>query len=260
MVPSKRGLVTFVFFRLWAYIFIVSILIFASLTSDVLAQSLATTLKLGTASTIVGIKNGADVLVDVKIANQTNPAGLAAFGFKINYDPSYVSLADANSDFQTDAGVVTTGPFLSSSGRQALCSAGYIDPDEVDPAKRELSYGCVTLGPTPAGAMGSGVLASVKFKPGSNSGLTALTLKLTELVDNSQNTNLIPHTVTGVNIRVARCADYDNNGIVLIPDILSVVRHYGTEDPLYDLDNNGIVLVPDIVIAVLEYGIECTAQ
>lgn len=262
LTTSERGKVRFGFFRLSKYVFSLGALIFAFSTSSILAQTSSTKLSIVnpqnlTGTTIFAIKNGPDAAVDVNITNQTDPDGLAAVGFKINYNPNFVTLADANEDYETDSGVVTVGPFLASSGKQVSCGAVYIDIDETNPAKKELSYGCVTLGPTPAGAMGSGILASINFKPGSNLGLSTLALKSTELVDNTQNTNLIPHTATNINVRVVKCADNNNDGAVRTIDITRIIQNYGSAIPIYDLDGNGIVLIPDITAAVAEYGASC---
>ncbi len=40
-------------------------------------------------------------------------------------------------------------------------------------------------------------------------------------------------------------------------DILSVVRHFGTNDAAADLDSDGSVTAPDILISVQEFGTKC---
>jgi hypothetical protein len=71
---------------------------------------------------------------------------LGAFEFKLAFDPAVLSFAD-----------VVEGPFLSSSGRLVEC----LDPS-IEPAS--VLFRCVTLGPEPPGADGSGTLAIVTFE------------------------------------------------------------------------------------------------
>lgn len=72
---------------------------------------------------------------------------LGAFEFDLLYQPSTVSLTN-----------VEVGPFLGSSGRRVEC----IDPRM---APGSVHFICVTLGATPAGPDGSGVLAILTFDP-----------------------------------------------------------------------------------------------
>jgi hypothetical protein len=83
--------------------------------------------------------------VDVIVAGVNN---LGGFEFTVQYDPAVVSFTN-----------VDVGPFLGSSGRPVNCVA----PQAIPPDKIRLS--CVTLGVSPAGASGSGVLASLRFTP-----------------------------------------------------------------------------------------------
>jgi hypothetical protein len=83
-----------------------------------------------------------DVTVDVN--DVTN---LGAFEIVLTYDPNVVELQD-----------IKEGPFLGSSGRRVECmpprrTEGYVD------------FACVTLGATPDGSTGSGLLATLTFQP-----------------------------------------------------------------------------------------------
>jgi len=221
------------------------------------AQAPQTSINFGSSS-VVGIVNGSTIPVKIKLANLSNPNGLSTGVITLNYDPNLVTVKDSDGDDTVDSGVVSAGSFLSLGGRQAWCGS-YLAGDKNSTLKKYVTIACTSSANNDSpGPVGSGDFATVNFTPGANIGLSTLGIKSSQLVDNTISGNLIPHTKGSLNIRVAPCADYDNNGIVLIPDILSVVRHYGTEDPLYDLDNSGLVLTADISIAVLEYGMECT--
>jgi len=72
---------------------------------------------------------------------------LGAFQFDLTYDPAIIRFVE-----------VQEGPFLGSSGREVKC---------IPPRSGEGSAGltCVTLGATPDGPNGSGVLATITFQP-----------------------------------------------------------------------------------------------
>lgn len=74
---------------------------------------------------------------------------LGAFEFELTYDGDVVK-----------AEGVQEGPFLGSSGRRVQC----LSPDIADGS---VLLRCVTLGATPDGPTGSGVLAVVTFRPAS---------------------------------------------------------------------------------------------
>lgn len=83
-----------------------------------------------------------DVLVD------DVDVGLGSHESEIDYDPTLLTFVDADN-----------GDFLGSTGRTvALC----ISSD--DPVVGTVRFGCVTQGETPAGATGSGVLATFTFQ------------------------------------------------------------------------------------------------
>lgn len=84
------------------------------------------------------------VTVPIVIDSVTN---LGAFDFQVSFDPAILK-----------AEKVETGPFLGSSGREVNCPKSSIDEGSV-------RLTCVTLGATPAGPTGSGVLATLVFKP-----------------------------------------------------------------------------------------------
>lgn len=251
-------------------LFIIFLILVSFINSTkVLAQTTSTTVSFvsttgnNTTPLIVGIRGGKTVQARIGVNNLQDPDGLAAYSFKLGYDSSLATIADTDNNFIADTGAVNIGSFLGSSGKQTLCSNGYIDPDQTNPVKKWLTFSCVTQGPTPAGPTGSGILATINFKTTSKLGYSPLELTATELVDNTQNVNLIPHTAIYAGLRVARCADFTGSGglpdgIVRIPDINAVVANYGSRTNLqYDLDENGIVLVPDISIAVAQYGMTC---
>jgi hypothetical protein len=72
---------------------------------------------------------------------------LGAFQFDLSYDPAVLKFVE-----------VQQGLFLGSTGREVRCLA----PRTADGS---LTFSCVTLGATPDGPNGSGVLATITFQP-----------------------------------------------------------------------------------------------
>ncbi|OGE08640.1 hypothetical protein A3A60_00635 [Candidatus Curtissbacteria bacterium RIFCSPLOWO2_01_FULL_42_26] len=222
----------------------------------VFAQTTTTKVYLAGAqsTSIVGIVGGHTMPVSVKVDNITNTTGLAAFSFKIGYNPNLVSIPDSDNNYIADTGTVKVGPFLGSSGKQVRCGDGFIDKDLADSTKKYLTFTCGTLGATPAAPKGSGVLATINFKTGNTVGFDQLSLVISQLADNTAMANLISATTANINVGVAKCANLTgNDNQVLIEDILYVIQKYYTNYPPADLNGDGIVLVDDIVLAVDEY-------
>lgn len=213
---------------------------------------------------IIAFPNG-NLTADVKVANVTNPSGLAAFSFTVGYNPNLLTVPDANGDGVADSNVVTVGPFLGSSGKQVQCGSGYIDLDEKDVTKKKLTFSCVTIGPLPAAPTGSGTLATINFKTGSTLGSGTLTFKYSELADNTANANLISNVATNMPIQVAKCADFDGNKLVTLGgDIGPLVGRFDMTptdpgwNPIYDLNGNGVIdLGYDIAVAAMEFDMTC---
>ena len=195
--------------------------------------------------------------VVVKVDNVTTTSGLAAFSFKISYNPNLVSIPDSDNNYIADPETVSVGTFLGSTGKQVRCGDGYIDTDLNDSTLRYLTFICGTLGSTPAAPTGSGILATINFKTGSIVGSVPLNLVKVELADNTASANLIQNTTTNGSALVAKCADFNGDHLVKGEDILYVVRKYQTNDSTADLDNSGLVTGLDILIAVREYNNTC---
>jgi len=269
LVFSKgRGTLGLILAILLPFLTYFSILPFANQT---LGQTPQTTISMVNknypGSQLIGYPNGNDVTAEVKVNNVTDTDGLAGFAFKISYDSNLVSIVDSNGDGKADTGTVIAGSFLTSTGKQSACGDGFLDKDTTTPNKIWLTFSCVTLGLTPSAPQGTGVLATVKFKPKANLGTTILTLSETELIDNTQSANLITHTTQNLALPVMKCADFNGNGSVqLIGDILAVINRFGWTtsnpnwDPKYDLNNDGkINLIGDILPTILQFGMYCTA-
>jgi len=171
---------------------------------------------------------------------------LAAFGFRIQYDPKRLepvqrALPDEGTPGATPVGGLTAGEgtvvsardvgaFLATSERQE----GIICPDPSVVAKGKVLVSCVTVGlplcmDGPPGASGSGVLGRVLFKS-KGGGITTLELTDTSLAsDDLEPCDLdpdigqlpaIPHRVEGATIELA-----ETGGIpwVIIAPVVGVV-------------------------------------
>ena len=112
--------------------------------------------------------------VDIAVDNVDN---LGAYEFALAFDPSIVSFVSS-----------VNGTFLESTGRSGPC----LPPSFTDGRVR---FGCVTLGSEPDGPSGSGVLATLTFKPLAQ-GISALDLTDVILTD-IEGTPLAQATLDG---------------------------------------------------------------
>jgi hypothetical protein len=80
--------------------------------------------------------------------NVTDATNLGGFDLTLQYDPTVV-----------EATTATVGPFLGSTGRSIVSG-----PPSIDPTAGTLYFGAATLGSSPAGPTGSGILAYVVMR------------------------------------------------------------------------------------------------
>jgi general secretion pathway protein D len=127
---------------LWVSL-IVAIFALVTLVAAPSARAQNTSVQLEVPSGPIGADD-APFTVQVLVEDVTN---LGAFEFDLRYEPSVVGLTN-----------VEMGPFLGSSGRRVQC----LDPQM---AAGSVHFVCVTIGATPAGPDGSGVIATLTFDP-----------------------------------------------------------------------------------------------
>jgi hypothetical protein len=200
---------------------------------------------------VVSMQNAPPVELCVWAKNVKDPQGVGSFQLGFSY----------NSQMLTVNSITASTVWLGSTGRTALCSPVYNEPQY-----GLANVGCSTINvPPPYGPQGTGYLGRFAIQPGMTTGLTPINLANETYLDDTgyvQGTTVFPPqeisaSVTGVNYRVARCADFTGDNKVRIPDISAIISKYGTVSPPHDLDDSGRVLSPDIVIGVLEYGRDC---
>lgn len=104
---------------------------------------------------------------DITVDNVKN---LGAFQFDLTYDADVFELTDAEHDAEK-------GDFLGSSGRPVVCN-----PPVIDTGAGVARFTCITLGSSPAGADGSGKLATI-YLHAKGSGSTDIELKSAKLVE-----------------------------------------------------------------------------
>jgi len=106
---------------------------------------------------------------------------LGAFEFRLTYDSHVIELQDAKE-----------GPFLGSTGRQVEC----LPPRRTEGA---IDFTCLTLGATPDGPAGSGVLAIFTFQP---VGAGTSPLHLDQLILTDPPANRLPSQVEDASVTV----------------------------------------------------------
>jgi hypothetical protein len=93
---------------------------------------------------------GANFPVQISVAGVTN---LAAYELQLAFDPNVVAFVSPSD-----------GGFLGSTGRSVACPPAILPPSEgLEPGN--VRYGCATVGSTPAGPPGGGLLSTATFHP-----------------------------------------------------------------------------------------------
>lgn len=212
-------------------------------------------------STVAIVGDAAPITLCVWVKDVTDPQGVGAFNVGFTYDGNLVTVQP----------ITPLSSWLGSTGRLVFGATNGVCPDsEIDPnlpgGPPYAVASCSTTNYLPYGPQGMGLIAKAVVQPNSIPGLATLAFppELTFLNDTGSfvggvvtSPQPIPATVNGMNVRIAACADYNGDGLVLVADILYIVGVYGTDDGPADLDVNGIVLSPDIGISVMEYGRDC---
>ncbi len=261
-ISSLRRFFSFGFFKKLAILSLTSIFTLFSLLilRPAFAQTAGATIYLSGANTTsgaLGIVGGNTMAVKVNVNNVIDPAGLAAFAFKISYDPNLLSIPNSKNGHIPDPGTITVGSFLGSLGKSVNCSDGYIENDSTNSTKKDLTFICTTLGSSPLAPKGNGVLAIINFKTGNTVAFPQLNFVKAQLANNTAKATLIPNTIGNTTVNLVPCADFNNDHKVTVSDILYIVNKFGTHDAAADLNRDGVVTVNDILIAVGEFGMTC---
>jgi hypothetical protein len=107
-----------------------------------------------------------ELAVDIVIDKVTD---LGGFQFVLTFDSDVLELIST-----ADGPKIQKGPFLGSSGRDVVCPDAEVQGEV-------LRFACVTLGATPAGAQGGGVIATLGFRV-RGAGESSLTLSRVQIV------------------------------------------------------------------------------
>jgi hypothetical protein len=201
---------------------------------------------------------------EIKVDDVIDPDGLGAFQFDLQFDPSAVAWAAPGNP--ADA----RGPFLGSTGRAVSCiGPSLIAPDTI-------RFRCATLGSTPNGPTGGGIVARLNFIQlnqetqgwfdflghGEETKATDITGTEipSELVTFATDSNDVPHEGQ---IAIVSCYDFDGDGIDTILDVAMVAGAFQLTpsdpgwDPRFDLDGDNVITVIDIAKVSAAFGLTC---
>jgi len=155
--------------------------------------------------------------VDADDDGDTLGEGLGGFQFSLDYDPDVVSVSSVSDPAEVQA------LFLGSTGRTVTC---------VDPlvGMSFVQLACGTLGSSPLGPTGSGVVARVTFLPGAQADVSTELIVSTILADLPGNAQ--PHTDQGATVTVLDpLADSDGDGCSNQEELGSNPALGGQRDP-----------------------------
>ena len=136
--------------------------------------------------------------VDADDDGDTLPEGLGGFQFSLGYDPDVVSVSSVSDPAEVEA------LFVGSTGRSVMCVEPLFGTSFV-------GLSCATLGSSPLGPTGSGVVARVTFLPGAQADVSTELIVSTILADLPGNAQ--PHIAQGATVTVLDpLADTDEDG------------------------------------------------
>lgn len=238
---------------------------------------------------IILFPDGPEIQLYVWVENVVAERGAGTF----NLEFSWVSwLLDVDSVAEGDAedGLLADSEWLTNSASQIVtCSSPAITNDEIT-GQGSANVGCGILGAPsrppdpPWGAVGDGILASLRIAPGSALGRTTFTVTAGtwlddtgEIYDSTGDTipdteipfQDIPIKLLSLPVLIAPCADFTGatpgvpDGIVTIVDILFEASHFGAAptnppyEPNWDMDVDSVITIPDILIVARQFGTVC---
>jgi len=185
---------------------------------------------------------GVPFTVAVVISNVTN---LGSFQFTLAYSPTLVTVQN-----------ITLGEFPGSTGR----SFTPVGPS-IDNNAGAATFGAFSLGATPAGPSGSGVLAYVRLLPQAG-GTAALVLSGVQ-VANVSGQSIQVVTRNGTLLITACLGDFDGDGDVDILDVQRIAYRWNTRrgdalyEPAYDVDSDGDIDILDVQQVAYRWGTRC---
>ncbi|MBC7227755.1 MAG: PKD domain-containing protein [Thermoflexales bacterium] len=186
--------------------------------------------------------SGVPITVAVAISNVTN---LGSFQFTLAYSPSLVTVQN-----------ITLGEFPGSTGR----SFTPVGPT-IDNTNGTATFGAFSLGASPAGPSGSGVLAYVRLLPvgGGTASLHLQNVQVTSVPGDS----ISVITQDGTLVITACLGDFDGDGDVDILDVQRIAYRWNTRsgnplyEPTYDLDSDGDIDILDVQRVAYRWGTRC---
>lgn len=213
----------------------------------------------------------------IRAENIDDSTGMAAFGVSLLFDKTVLIPSTCNPDRPgspgagTDICIIPDGTFLGSTGRVVNC----VDQNDLaSPAVQQLpdpdnrwsaNVNCATLGQSPLGPLGSGLLAEVSFQAAPGAVPSSFPLEnQSSLLNTTGAAETIPTTNHSPTFVIANCGDVvGGDGFVVVQDIGAVVLAFGSVpgdghwNPDADLNKDGSVTISDIGLVVLQFGLQC---
>jgi hypothetical protein len=175
----------------------------------------------------------------------SGPCGLGGFEMHVTLDTMKLQFLS-----------ISPGPFLTATGRALTCESVVTSSG--------LTYICTTEGAVPLGPQGSGVLATISFRPvvstyGSSTPLTFTRVTLADIEGAA-----IPAVGLAGVVQFSVCADaaLPPSNTVDLQDTVAILGMFGQPipptDPRYDPNRDNSIDVADALLALQEFGQVCT--
>jgi len=192
------------------------------------------------------VNSNESFVTEILISNVTN---LGSYEFNIGFDADYLQ---ANS--------VSIGDFLGSTGRQVFPLT-----NNIDNTNGQIDYAVTTLGPTPPGPSGNGVILNIEWTSLNVDEDVTTDLILQNLQITEPDGTIVSSVSQNGSVTINSCysQDFDCDCDVDIVDVTMAAYAYGTSigepnfNPAYDLDSDEDVDIIDITMVTYDYGWSC---
>jgi len=222
--------------------------------SGVASQMITVTQSEASSGTLVSVNPDNQIVNTNEIFSTTieitDVSNLGGFELNVVFDPLFLQ---ANS--------VNLEDFLGSSGRQVFPLF-----NNINNTIGLIEYAATTLGATPPGPNGDGVLLTIEWTSATSIDEDVITdILLENLQITEPDGTIIPASSQNGIVNINSCYehDFDCDCDVDIVDITMAAYTYGTSigDPnyniAYDLDNDGDIDIVDITMVTYDYGWSC---
>ncbi|HIN84454.1 MAG TPA: hypothetical protein EYM90_06105 [Phycisphaerales bacterium] len=210
-------------------------------------------------TSVAGTWNGTVTLTSTSPEAQTTPEVIKLNGEVIDHANASFSFTEDldwytyDIAFETGTGIQSFNVWIFNYGFDG--SQSLLEIDDVTIPQPPIMFG--GLSTTQIGSIPVLMEFSIDtdtVEPATYTSFLPITVSDEDLVGELTNISMLTVRIEMTTPTVACNADFNNNGIVDVADILVLIADWGSTDPAHDLDSDGIVNVADLLIMIAAWG------